>query len=364
MTGQCGTEILRTSSSDSTRRGILEALLDASADLRHSAGMEEPVKTAFTEMMGCEYPIIVAPMFLVSNEAMVIAGSNQGAIGAAPSLNWRTSEDFAAALERIAAGTTKSYGINLIVNKSNTRLEEDLKIVERFKVPLVITSLGNPAEVIRRVHAYGGKVFCDVTTLEFGQKVKDAGADGVIAVSAGAGGHAGPISPLVLIPHLKEQLGIPVVAAGGISTGKQILAALALGADAVQMGTRFIASDEATVADDYKQAIVKSQPEDIVMTSRISGHPAAVIRTPYVDKLGTDLPPFEKFLLKYPATAKYAKMLRYMFGTNLLESSATKPSWKTVWSAGQGAGLIHDILPTAEIIQRLMREYQAAKRAL
>lgn len=326
--------------------------------------MEAAIKTALTDMMGCDYPVIVAPMFLVSNEAMVIAGSNGGAIGAAPSLNWRTSESFAAALEEISAGTDKPYAINLIVNKSNARLEEDLKIVERFKVPMVITSLGNPAEVIRRVHDYGGKVFCDVTTLEYGQKVKDAGADGVIAVSAGAGGHAGHISPLVLIPHLKEKLGIPVIAAGGISTGKQILAAFALGADAVQMGTRFIASDEATVADDYKQAIINCKPEDIIMTSRISGHPAAVIRTPYVDKLGTDLPPFEKFLLKYPATAKYTKMLRHMFGTNILESSATKPSWKTVWSAGQGAGLINDILPTGEILQRLMREYHEAKRTL
>lgn len=326
--------------------------------------MEKPIKTAFTDLMGCEYPIIVAPMFLVSNEAMVVAGSNGGAIGAAPALNWRTSEAFAKALEKIQGETDKPYAINLIVNKSNTRLEDDLKVVERYKVPMIITSLGNPSEVIRRVHAYGGKVFCDVTTLEYGLKVQNLGADGVIAVSAGAGGHAGPISPMVLIPYLKEKLSIPVIAAGGIATGRQILAALALGADAVQIGTRFIAATEAPVAQEYKDAIVKSEPEDIVMTSRISGHPAAVIRTPYVDKIGNDLPPFEKFLLKYPATAKYAKGLRYMFGTNILQSSATKPSWKTVWSAGQGVGLVHDIRPVHEIIQNLVREFYAAKEAL
>lgn len=323
-----------------------------------------PIPTGFTKLMGCDYPIIAAPMFLVSNEAMVTQTSNNGALGAAPSLNWRTSEAFEQALVDIKSKTNRPYAINLIVNKSNLRARQDLDVIVRQQVPMVITSLGNPQEVIERVHAYGGKVFCDVVDLKYALKVQAQGADGVVAVSAGAGGHAGPVSPLVLIPYLKENLSIPVIAAGGIATGRQILAALALGADAVQVGTRFIATTEAGVAQEYKQAILDSEPEDIVMTRRISGTPAAVINTPYIQKVGLDLPPFEKFLRKHPLTAKYAKLLRYMQGTKDLENSAGKVTWKTVWSAGQGVGLIHDIQPTADVLKTLVREYWEARNAL
>lgn len=323
-----------------------------------------PIKTAITEMMGCEYPIIAAPMFLVSNEAMVAEASNAGGMGAAPSLNWRSSEQFDAAIEKIRGGTNRPYGINLIVNKSNLRMEEDLAVIARYKVPFVITSLGNPQKVIETVHAYGGKVFCDVVDLKYALKVQEQGADGVIAVSSGAGGHAGPLSPMVLIPHLKEHLRIPVIAAGGIATGRQVLAALALGADAVQIGTRFIASTEASVAQEYKDAILKAEPEDIVLTKRISGTPAAVINTPFVQKMGYDLPWWESMLRKHPLSAKYIKLLRYMRGTKSLETAAQKVTWKTVWSAGQGVGLIHDIKPTAEIMKQLVREYWEARNAL
>lgn len=303
-------------------------------------------------------------MFLVSNEAMVAEASNAGGLGAAPSLNWRTTEQFDAALGKIRASTNRPYGINLIVNKSNTRMEADLEVIAKNQVPFVITSLGNPQRVIDVVHAYGGKVFCDVIDLAYALKVQEQGADGVVAVSSGAGGHAGPISPLVLIPYLKEKLRIPVIAAGGIATGQQVLAALALGADAVQIGTRFIATTEAQVADDYKQAILDSEPEDIVLTRRISGTPAAVIDTPFVKKMGYDLPAWEKFLRRYPFTAKYVKLLRYIRGTKSLENAATKVTWKTVWSAGQGVGLIHDVVPTAEVMKRLVREYWEARDAL
>ena len=323
-----------------------------------------PIETDFTRLMGCDYPIIAAPMFLVSNEPMVVEASNHGGIGAAPSLNWRTGGQFSDALEKIRGGTNRPYAINLIVNKSNLRFEEDLEIIKKHKVPMVITSLGNPQKVIETVHAYGGKVFCDVVDLKYALKVQEQGADGVIAVSAGAGGHAGAVSPLVLIPYLKENLRIPVVAAGGIATGRQILAALSLGADAVQIGTRFIATTEAAVSQDYKDAILKSEPEDIVMTRRISGTPAAVINTPYIQMVGLDLSPLEKFLRKYPFTAKYVKLYRYIKGTRSLEEAAGKTTWKSVWSAGQGVGLIHDIKPTAEIMKTLVREYWDAKNAL
>jgi nitronate monooxygenase len=323
-----------------------------------------PVDTRFTRLMGCNYPIIAAPMFLVSNEEMVVAASNAGGIGAAPSLNWRSSEQFDAALTSIAAQTDKPVAINLIVNKSNRRVDTDLEVVARHRVPLVITSLGNPQKVIETVHAYGGKVFCDVTNLAYALKVQDQGCDGVIAVSAGAGGHAGQISPLVLLPYLRKHLNIPIVAAGGIVTGQQILATLLLGADAVQIGTRFIATTEAKVPDEYKQAILSAEPEDIVMTTRISGSPAAVINTPYIQKIGLDLSPIEKLLRKYPLTAKYAKLLRYMKGSKSLQSSTQKASWKAVWSAGQGVGLIDDIKPTAEVLKDLVQEYWESRHAL
>ncbi len=323
----------------------------------------DPIKTKFTELFGCDYPIIAAPMFLVSNVAIVSEASNAGGLGAAPSLNWRSAQQFDEALKNIAAATSKPYAINLIVNKSNLRLDDDLDVLVKHKVPMVITSLGNPQRVIDAVHGYGGKVFCDVIDLKYALKVQDQGADGVIAVSSGAGGHAGPTSPLVLLPYLKEKLDIPIVAAGGIATGRQILAALVLGADAVQIGTRFIASTEAQVADDYKQAILTSAPEDIVLTKRISGTPAAVINTPFIQKAGLELPLWESFLRSHPLTAKYAKLLRYMRGTKSLQASAAGDiSWKTVWSAGQGVGLIHDILPTADIIHTLVDEYYAAKK--
>lgn len=326
--------------------------------------LPSPIRTPFTDMMGCDYPVIAAPMFLVSNENLVAAASNAGGIGGAPSLNWRTSAAFGAALETIAKNTDKPYAINLIVNKSSPRTDEDLAVIAAHKVPLVITSLGNPQKVIDTVHGYGGKVFCDVVDLTYARKVEAQGADGVIAVSAGAGGHAGSVSPMVLLPYLKENLKIPVVAAGGIVSGRQMLAALILGADAVQIGTRFIATDEATASADYKDAILKAAPEDIVMTRRISGTPAAVINTPYIQKIGLDLHPVEKFLRGHPLTMKYAKFLRYALGSRALEAAADKTTWKTVWSAGQGAGLIHDIRPAADILKQIAAEYWDARRAL
>jgi nitronate monooxygenase len=301
---------------------------------------------------------------LVSNEALVSEVSNAGAMGGMPSLNWRTPELFEEALKKTKSLTSKPFAVNLIVNKVNPRVDRDLEICVRQKVPMVITSLGNPKNVIAAVHGYGGKVFCDVTNLSYAVKVQDQGCDGVIAVSQGAGGHAGPISPLVLIPYLKTKLKIPVVAAGGIATGRQIFAALSLGADAVQIGTRFIATKEAGVNQDYKDAILKAEPDDIVMTRRISGTPAAVIKTPYIEKEGLDLNPIEKVLLKYDLTKPYMKMARAVIGQKLLEKAAHQTTWKTVWSAGQGVGLINDVVPAAEVVDRLVNEFWNAKKEI
>lgn len=319
-----------------------------------------PIPTPFTRLFDCKFPIIAGPMFLVSDENLVSAVSDAGGMGGMPSLNWRTTEKFREAIRAVKAKTSKPFAVNLIVNQANTRQHADLDVCVEEKVPLVITSLGSPKEVIARMHAVGCKVFCDVTTLDYAGKVQDLGADGVIAVSAGAGGHAGPISPLVLIPFLKRHLRIPIIAAGGIATGEQVAAALVLGASGVQIGTRFIASTEAKVEPAYKNAIINSDPEDIVMTLKISGTPAAVIKTPYIEKAGTDLNPMEKLLYRYPRTKKYMKLVRTYIGAKALEKAVVAPTWKEVWSAGQGVGLIDDVIPAAQIVERLVEEYHAA----
>ena len=322
--------------------------------------MEKPLRTAFTDLIGCQYPVIAGPMFLVSDENLVAAVSNGGGVGGMPSLNWRSTEEFRAAVRRVKKLTKKPFAVNLIVNKSNVRASADLKVCADEGVPMVITSLGSPKETIKAMHSAGGKVFCDVTTLDYAKKVEGLGADGLIAVSAGAGGHAGPTSPLVLLPYLKKHVKLPIVAAGGVATGEQLAACLLLGASAVQVGTRFIASVEAKVDEAYKQAILKSSPDDIVLTKKISGTPAAVIKTKYIEKQGLDLNPLEEFLMKNGLTKKYTKMARSLWGAYLLQKAAKSTTWKEVWSAGQGVGLIDDILPAAEIVQRLVRECRIA----
>lgn len=318
-----------------------------------------PIPTDFTQLLGCKYPIIAGPMFLVSDPGLVAAVSEAGGVGAMPSLNWRQPEEFRKAVREVKAKTSQPFAVNLIVNKANPRLATDLEICAEEKVPMVITSLGNPKETIERMHAVGSKVFCDVVDLKYAEKVQELGADGVIAVSSGAGGHAGPVSPLVLVPYLKRHLRIPVVAAGGIAGGDQLAAVLALGASAAQIGTRFIASTEAKVDDNYKQAILKAEPDDILMTKKISGTPVAVIKTPYTIKMGTEVSKLESYLLQHPKTKKYMKLLRSYVGSEALRKAALAPTWKEVWSAGQGVGLIDDVLPAAEIVRRLVDEYYA-----
>lgn len=326
--------------------------------------MLKKIKTSFTDTMGINYPIIAAPMFLVSNTDIVVEASEAGGIGTFPALNYRPIEQYAEALKNIKSRTKKPIGVNVIVNKSNTRQTEDIKVALDHGVDMFITSLGSPKSVIQDAHKNGAKVFCDVTNLEHALKVQDMGADGVIAVGAGAGGHAGPISPLVLIPWLKTRLQIPIIAAGGIAHGSMISACLALGASGVSVGTRFIASREAQVDQSYKDAIVNSTPEDIVMTTRVSGTPAAVINTPYVQKMGTDLPWAMKILKDYKLTKKYMVPLIHLMGMKSLEAAATKPTWKTVWTAGQSVGLVEEILTVKEIYAKLINEYDESVKSL
>lgn len=318
------------------------------------------IETELTNMLGIRYPLIGAPMFLVSNVDMVVAISEAGGIGTVPTLNYRTPETLNAALKEIRSRTNNPIGVNIIVNKANSRSSSDLKTALLNGVKLFITSLGSPKEVIEQAHQIGAKVFCDVTNLEHAKKVQDLGADGVIAVSSGAGGHAGPISPIVLVRWLKKELSIPVVAAGGIADGGTMAAMLTLGAAGVSVGTRFIASREAQVEPSYKEAIVNATPEDIVMTTRISGTPAAVIKTPYIEKIGLDLPWYLKLLKDKKLTKKYVVPLIHFMGSKSLEAAAVGPTWKTVWSAGQSVGLINEVLSCEHIVEKMIAEYNHA----
>lgn len=326
--------------------------------------MLKKINTPFTELMKIDYPIIAAPMFLVSNTDIVVGASECGGIGTFPALNYRPIEKYNEALKEMRRRTKKPIGVNIIVNKSNARQNDDLKMALDNGVDMFITSLGSPKTVIAEAHKNGAKVFCDVTNLEHALKVQDMGADGVIAVGTGAGGHAGPISPLVLIPWLKTRLQIPIIAAGGIAHGSMISACLALGASGVSIGTRFIASREAQVDQAYKDAIVNSTPEDIVMTTRVSGTPAAVINTPYVQKMGTDLPWAFKILKEHKLTKKYMVPLIHLMGMKSLEEAAVKPTWKTVWTAGQSVGLVEEILTVQEIYAKLIAEYDESVKHL
>lgn len=301
-------------------------------------------------------------MFLVSNTDMAVAISEAGGIGTIPSLNYRPESKFADALKEIKSRTKKPIGVNIIVNKSNKRAQTDLKTSLEHGVELFITSLGSPKEVIQEAHKQGARVLCDVVNLEHAKKVQDLGADGVVAVSVGAGGHAGPISPIVLIRWLQKQLDIPVIAAGGVADGATMASMLVLGASAVSIGTRFIASKEAQIEQAYKDAVVKSNPHDIVMTTRLSGTPAAVIKTPYIEKIGLNLPWYLRVLKDQQLSKKYIVPLIHFWGSKALEKAATGPSWKTVWSAGQSVGLIDDILSCQEIMEKLIQEYEQCLR--
>lgn len=319
--------------------------------------MQNNISTQFTRLLKIKYPIIGAPMFLVSNADMVVAISESGGLGVFPALNFRPIDEYKKVLKEIKSRTKKPVGVNVIVNKSNIRARDDIRFALEAGLEFFITSLGNPKEIITEAHKVGAKVFCDVTNLEHGKKVQDLGADGVIAVASGAGGHAGPITPLVLVPWLAKELKIPVVLAGGVASGQTMAAALALGACAVSVGTRFIASKEASVDQAYKDAIINSSPEDIVLTSRISGTPATVINTDYVKKMGLELPWLIKVLKEQALTKKYIAPLIHLAGMKSLEAAATKPTWKTVWSAGQSVGLIHEVLSCQGIVEKLVEEY-------
>ena len=309
------------------------------------------------EILKIEVPIIVAPMFLVSNEAMVIAACENGATGAIPALNYWNTEQLRAGIKKIREATDKPFGINLIVNKSNVLYREQLKICCEERVAYIITSLGSPEETIREAHQVGTLVFCDVTDVQYAKKVEALGADALIAVNKNAGGHAGRLDPEVLIKELLANCNLPVISAGGVGDAKGVREIMDLGAAGLSMGSIFIATHEAPVSNEYKQAIIDYGANDIVMTTKLSGTPCTVIKTPYVEKIGTEQNWLEKMLNKNKRLKKWFKALTFMRGMKQLRSAAFSATYKTLWCAGPSIQHVNTVRSIGEILGDLKKGF-------
>ena len=303
-------------------------------------------------------PVIGSPMFIVSGPELVIEQCKAGIVGSFPALNARPKEALeewliqiedalAAARAAHPDGKIAPYAVNQIVHQSNDRLEHDLECCIRHQVPIIITSLRAPDEVVRHVHGYGGVVFHDVINVRHAQKALEAGVDGLILVCAGAGGHAGTLSPFALVPEIRRFFDGPVILSGSIANGASVLAAEAIGADFAYMGTRFIATREARAVDDYKEAIVDSSAGDIIYTSLFTGVHGNYMRKSIVNA-GLD-----------PDHLPEADKTKMNFG-----SSAGAKAWRDIWGAGQGVGQIDDVPTTHELVARLLAEYRAARQRL
>jgi nitronate monooxygenase len=294
-------------------------------------------------------PVVAAPMFLVSNPQLVLACCNSGIVGSFPALNQRDSSGFKDWLEEIEAGLDSAaapYAVNLIVHGSNPRLQADLAICVEQRVPIVITSLGAVKEVVDAVHSYGGLVFHDVTTRRHAEKAAEAGVDGLIAVAAGAGGHAGTWSPFALIAEIRQFFDKTLLLAGCLNQGHEVLAAQLLGADLAYLGTRLIATQENAASAAYKQMILDAKAADIVHTPAVSGVPASFMRQ------SLELAGYDLKQLQNKGEVNYGEKLKPM--------DEEAKAWKTVWSAGQGVGNISDLPSVEQLIARLDSEYRAA----
>ena len=297
-------------------------------------------------------PVICAPMFIVSNPDLVIAQCKAGLIGSFPALNARPMEVLDDWLTRIKAELADDpnaapFAVNQIIHPSNERLEHDMALCVKHEVPLIITSLSAPTQIMPPVHAYGGKVFHDVISVRHAEKALEAGVDGLILVCAGAGGHAGMLSPFALVGEIRKFYDGPIALSGAITNGSAILAAQAMGADFAYIGTRFIATAEAHALDAYKQAIVDSAAVDVVYTPYFTGVHGNYLKKSIV-AAGLD-----------PANLPEKDKTSMNFG-----GATAAKAWKDIWGAGQGVGTIDDVMPTADLAARLKQEYKAAKTAL
>ena len=305
-------------------------------------------------------PIIGSPLFIISNPKLVIAQCKAGVVGSMPALNARPAaqldEWLAEITEELAAynkaNPTKPaapFAINQIVHKSNDRLEHDMELVVKYKVPIIITSLGARTDVNDAVHSYGGVTLHDVINNSFAKKAVEKGADGLIAVAAGAGGHAGVKSPFALIQEIREWFDGPVALSGSISTGSAVLAAQAMGADFAYIGSAFIATEEARASEAYKQGIVDGTSDDIVYSNLFTGVHGNYL-APSIVAAGMD-----------PANLPEGDVKTMNFATG--EGSKAK-AWKDIWGSGQGIGAIKKVQPAAEFIAQLRQQYEDARRRL
>ena len=304
-------------------------------------------------------PAVGAPQFIIANPELVIAQCKGGIVGSFPALNarpqpllddWlhRIKDELAAYDEANPSAPAAPYAVNQIVHKTNERLDADVAACVKHKVPIVITSLGARPEVNEAIHSYGGIVLHDIINIKFAEKALEKGADGLIAVCAGAGGHAGGLSPFALVSEIREFFQGPLLVSGAIGTGQGVLAAQAMGADLAYMGSVFIATTEANAPEAYKQMIVDSSAGDIVYSNLFTGVLGNYLKGSIVN---AGLDP------ENLAQSDPTKM-------NFSSGSSKAKAWKDIWGAGQGVGAVHEVLSTADLIARLQREYDAAKRGL
>lgn len=303
-------------------------------------------------------PVVSAPMFLISGPEMALACCREGIVGSFPALNQRTSEGFEEWLIQMTEGLQKlktenpeaniaPYAVNLIVHRSNPRWQADLELCVKHQVPIIITSLGAASQVVEAAHSYGGVVFHDVTNQKHARKAAEAGVDGIIAVSAGAGGHAGNLNPIVLVHEIREVFDGIILLAGGLSKGEDVLAARALGADLAYMGTRFINTTESRAEDAYRNMVIEAVSGDIIYTPAVSGIPANFMRQS-LEAAGF---PMDKL--------NQAGEINY--GEKLKPVDDEAKAWKTVWSAGQGVSQINDVVSVQALVSRLRQEYEGAR---
>jgi nitronate monooxygenase len=303
-------------------------------------------------------PVIAAPMFIVSNPALVIAQCESGVVGSFPALNARPAEKLDEWLSTIEAALaqrrrahpeakTAPFAVNQIIRQSNDRLDHDLDACMRHKVPIIITSLRSPEDAVKKVHEYGGMVFHDVISIRHARKALEAGVDGLVLVCAGAGGHAGMISPFALVREVRRFFDGPIALSGAITDGPGVLAAEAIGADFAYVGTRFIATQEANAVEGYKQMIIDSTAADVVYTPFFTGVHGNYLKKS-VAAAGLD-----------PDHLPLADKTSMNFG-----SDRPAKAWKDIWGAGQGVGNIDEVLPTRELVARMQREYAAARQRL
>ncbi len=302
-------------------------------------------------------PVIGAPLFIISNPKLVIAQCKAGVVGSFPALNARPQSQLDEWLDEITSELDSynkanpdkpaaPFAVNQIVHRSNDRLEADLATCEKYKVPLVITSLGARSELNDAVHSWGGKTLHDIINIKFAHKALEKGADGLIPVCAGAGGHAGTLSPFALISEIREFFDGPIALSGSISTGGGVLAARAMGADYAYIGSAFIATEEARCSDDYKQGVVKGKAEDIVYSSLFTGISGNYLRES-IENAGLD-----------PDNLPEADPSAMNFGSG---GNSDAKAWKDIWGCGQGIGAIREVQGAGAYVNQLQAEYEAAK---